>query len=91
MPPDERPEHRLLTVKPLVDAYFAWVKQNVGRVLPKSETGDDHDTSICEALLPWSDHSLTIAENLKNPEFPLPLITSGFSFARLCTRYEPVA
>ena len=46
LPPDERLEHRQLMVKPLVDAYFAWVKQNVGKVLPKSETGKGFSYSL---------------------------------------------
>ncbi|NOW06698.1 IS66 family transposase [Clostridium beijerinckii] len=36
---EERQKQRQLTVKPLVDAFFAWVKQNQNTVLPKSETG----------------------------------------------------
>jgi len=38
MPPKERLEHRQLTVKPLVDAYFSWIKQNEGKVSAKSKT-----------------------------------------------------
>jgi hypothetical protein len=36
---EERQKQRQLTVKPLVEAFFAWVKQNQNAVLPKSETG----------------------------------------------------
>lgn len=35
---EERLKHRQLTVKPLVDAYFAWAKQNLLSVMPKSKT-----------------------------------------------------
>ncbi len=35
---EERLSHRQLTVKPLVDAYFAWVKQNLHCVPAKSKT-----------------------------------------------------
>ena len=34
---EERLSHRQLTVKPLVDAYFAWVKQNLHCVPAKSK------------------------------------------------------
>ena len=36
--PGERLERRRLTVRPLVDAYFTWVKQNVGKVAAKGKT-----------------------------------------------------
>ena len=38
MTTEERLEHRQLTVKPLVDAYFTWAKQNLLSVTPKSKT-----------------------------------------------------
>lgn len=38
MTPEERQKHRQLTVRPLVDAYFAWAKQNLLAVTPKSKT-----------------------------------------------------
>ena len=38
MEPDERLKHRQLTVKPLVDAYFAWIKQNINKVPTKGKT-----------------------------------------------------
>lgn len=38
MEPEERLKHRQLTVKPLVDAYFAWVKENLGKVPAKGKT-----------------------------------------------------
>lgn len=38
MTQEERLKHRRLTVKPLVDAYFVWVKQNLTKVPPKSKT-----------------------------------------------------
>lgn len=37
--PEERQRQRQLTIKPLVEAFFAWVKQRQNEVLPKSETG----------------------------------------------------
>ena len=37
--PEERHRQRQLTIKPLVEAFFAWVKQHQNDVLPKSETG----------------------------------------------------
>ncbi|OOM74309.1 transposase IS66 family protein [Clostridium puniceum] len=36
---EERQKQRQLTVKTLVEAFFAWVKQHQNAVLPKSETG----------------------------------------------------
>lgn len=36
--PEERLEHRQLTVKPLVEAYFAWVKKTEPTVLANSKT-----------------------------------------------------
>lgn len=43
---EERLKHRQLTVKPLVDAYFAWVKQNIERVPAKSKTSNGFSYSI---------------------------------------------
>lgn len=48
MSPKERLEHRQLTVKPLVDAYFAWVKQNEGKVPAKSKTHNGFSYSISQ-------------------------------------------
>ena len=46
MNPDERLKHRQLTVKPLVDAYFAWAKQNLMSVPPKSKTANGFTYSL---------------------------------------------
>ena len=46
MDADERLKHRQLTVKPLVDAYFAWVKENVNKVLAKGKTQNGFHYSI---------------------------------------------
>lgn len=46
MSPEERLQHRRLTVKPLVDAYFAWVKQNLTKVPAKSKTANGFSYSI---------------------------------------------
>ena len=37
MSTEERLKYRQLTVKPLVDAYFVWVKQNLLSVTPESK------------------------------------------------------
>lgn len=37
--PEERKQQRQLMVKPLVDAFFSWIKEHQSDVLPKSETG----------------------------------------------------
>ncbi len=36
---EERKQQRQLLVKPLVDAFFAWIKEHQSEILPKSETG----------------------------------------------------
>ena len=46
MEPEERQKHRQLTVKPLVDAYFAWVKQSIDLVPAKSKTHNGFSYSI---------------------------------------------
>ena len=46
MSPEERCRHRQLTVKPLVDAYFAWVGQNLLKVPPKSKTANGFTYSL---------------------------------------------
>lgn len=43
---EERLEHRQLTVKPLVDAYFVWAKQNLLKVPPKSKTANGLSYSL---------------------------------------------
>mgnify|MGYP002860347984 CR=1 FL=1 len=40
LPPEERKKRRQSTVKPRVDAFFAWVKEHRNDVLPKSKTGE---------------------------------------------------
>lgn len=37
--PEERLSRRQLSVKPLVEAFFAWIRENRDKVPPKSETG----------------------------------------------------
>lgn len=46
MTSEERQKHRQLTVKPLVDAYFAWVKENVCKVTAKGKTHNGFSYSI---------------------------------------------
>ncbi len=43
---EERLEHRQLTVKPLVDAYFTWVKENLTKVPSKGKTHNGFSYSI---------------------------------------------
>ena len=40
LPPEERKKRRQTTVKPRVDAFFAWVKAHQGDVPPKGKTGE---------------------------------------------------
>lgn len=42
----KRLEHRQLTVKPLVDAYFVWIKQNLLKVPAKSKTANGITYSV---------------------------------------------
>lgn len=44
--PEERLKERQATIKPLVDEYFTWVKENVSKVLPKGKTADGLNYSI---------------------------------------------
>ena len=46
MDSEERLKHRQVTVMPLVDAYFAWVKQNLTKVTPKSKTANGFTYAI---------------------------------------------
>ena len=46
MTAEERLKHRQLTVKPLVDAYFAWVKENISKVTAKGKTHNGFSYSI---------------------------------------------
>lgn len=46
MEPAERQHRRQLELKPLTDAYFAWVKTHQGEVPPKSQTGKAFAYSI---------------------------------------------
>lgn len=38
MTPAERRKHRQKFIKPLVDAYFNWIRINIDKVMPKSKT-----------------------------------------------------
>lgn len=40
LPPDERKKRRQTTVKPRVDAFFAWIKEHRNDVPPKGKTGE---------------------------------------------------
>lgn len=42
----ERQKHRQLTVLPLVDAYFVWIKENLSKVTAKSKTQNGFIYSI---------------------------------------------
>lgn len=46
MSASERVEHRQQKVKPLVDAYFAWVKENMNKVTAKSKTHNGFTYSL---------------------------------------------
>lgn len=46
MTPDERVKYRQQKVRPLVEAYFAWVREHKAEVPPKSETGEGFSYSI---------------------------------------------
>jgi hypothetical protein len=44
--PEERLKLRQVSVKPLVEAYFVWVKEHIGKVLSKSKTWSGFNYSI---------------------------------------------
>ena len=44
--PAQRQHRRQLELKPLVDAYFVWVKKHQNEVLPKSQTGKAFSYSV---------------------------------------------
>lgn len=46
MSPEERLKHRHEKVEPLVEAYFAWVREHKDEVSPNSETGKGFDYSL---------------------------------------------
>lgn len=46
MEPKERLLHRQLTVMPLVDAYFAWLKKNRNKIPPKGKTAEGFSYSL---------------------------------------------
>lgn len=43
---EERLKYRQISVKPLVEAYFTWIKDHVNKVLPKSKTWSGFNYSI---------------------------------------------
>ena len=46
LPSDERLERRRISVRPLVEAYFAWIRMNISKVLPKSKTWNGFSYSL---------------------------------------------
>lgn len=44
--PEERLKLRQVSVKPLVEAYFVWIKEHIGKVLSKSKTWSGFNYSI---------------------------------------------
>ena len=46
LPAEERKNHRQLSVKPLVEAYFAWVRENLPKVPQKSKTWEGFNYSL---------------------------------------------
>lgn len=43
---DERQKIRQVVVKPLVEAYFTWIRQNIGKILQKSKTWNGFNYSL---------------------------------------------
>lgn len=50
--PDERQRIRQVVIKPLVEAYFTWVRQNMGKVLQKSKTWNGFTYSLNQETYP---------------------------------------
>ena len=46
LPPEERKNRRQLSVRPLVEAYFAWVRENLPKVPQKSKTWEGFNYSL---------------------------------------------
>ena len=46
LPSQERAGQRQLTVRPLVEAYFAWIRENAGRVPQKGKTSEGFSYSL---------------------------------------------
>ena len=46
LPAEERKNRRQLSVKPLVEAYFTWVRENLPKVPPKSKTWEGFNYSL---------------------------------------------
>ena len=46
LPAQERQDHRQLSVRPLVEAYFAWVRENISKVPQKSKTWEGFNYSL---------------------------------------------
>lgn len=46
LPPEERLRRRQVTVKPLVDAHFEWVRENKDKVLPKGKTSNGFNYTL---------------------------------------------
>lgn len=46
LPAQERAQQRQLTVRPLVEAYFVWIRENAGRVPQKGKTGEGLSYSL---------------------------------------------
>lgn len=46
LPAQERAQQRQLTVRPLVETYFVWIRENAGRVPQKGKTGEGLSYSL---------------------------------------------
>lgn len=46
LPPDKRRDRRQLSVRPLVEAYFTWVRENLSKVPQKSKTWEGFQYSL---------------------------------------------
>ena len=46
LPAEERKNRRQLSIKPLVEAYFTWVRENLPKVPPKSKTWEGFNYSL---------------------------------------------
>lgn len=57
-PPEERQKHRQTAVRPLVEAYFAWIKENHGNVLKgtKTEKGMQYSLNQEKYLKTFLEH-----------------------------------
>lgn len=78
LPAEERKNHRQLSVRPLVGAYFTWVRETLLKVPPKSKTQDGFNYSL--------NHEKYLKVFLDDGEVPIDNNAAEQSIQRFCIR-----